>query len=61
MVEIVEQLCVKSLEITAKNGDCCRLQQGKKYTTSVPDDSDKIVVFTNYWVSAPKTHFVLSE
>ena len=54
MVDIVKQLCIKSYEITAKNGDYFKAKQGKEYTTTVPkDDSETVVVFSNYWVTVP--------
>lgn len=62
MVDIVKQLCVKSFEITATNGDHWKAKQGKEYTTTVPvDDKDTVTVFSNYWVPVPKEHFVLVE
>ena len=62
MVKIVEQLCIKSFEITAQNGDYFKAQQGKTYTTTVPDDSkETITIFSKYWVDIPKHHFVLAE
>ena len=62
MVKIVEQLCIKSYEITAQNGNHWKAEQGRKYTTSAPrDDSNDVVVFSNFWVPAPKDHFVPVE
>jgi len=62
MVDIVKQLCIKSFEIKAQNGDCFKAKQGKEYTTTVPNSDDKtITVFSNFWVSAPKDNFVLVE
>ena len=62
MVDIVKQLCIKSYEITAKNGDYFKAQQGKEYTTTVPkEDKDTVTVFSNFWVPVPKEHFVLVE
>ena len=62
MVDIVKQLCIKSYEITAQNGDYFKAQQGKEYTTTVPTEGkEDITVFSNYWVSVPKEHFVLVE
>ena len=61
-MKVVTQLCIKSYEITAKNGDYFKAQQGKEYTTTVPtEDNDEVTVFSNYWVPVPKEHFVLSE
>ena len=60
MVAIVEQLCIKSYEVTAKNGDHWKAEQGRKYTTTVPKDGeDYLTVFSSYWVRTPKAHFVL--
>lgn len=62
MVDIVEQLCIKSYELRAQNGDCFIAEQGRKYTTTIPaDDKDTVIVFSNYWVPVPKEHFVLME
>ena len=62
MVAIVEQLCVKSYEITAQNGDYWKAEQGRKYTTTVPsEDNQTITVFSSFWVAVPKDHFVLAE
>lgn len=62
MVDIVQQLCVKSYEVTAQNGDYWKAQQGKEYTTTVPErGKNKITVFSNYWVKVPKKHFVEVE
>ena len=61
-MEIIEQLCIKSYELTAQNGDNFKAIQGKKYTTSVPNDGkDTVTVFSNYWVPVPKDHFVPVE
>lgn len=61
-MEVVEQLCIKSYEITAQNGDNWRAEQGKTYTTTVPtDEKDTVTVFSRYWVPVPKDHFVLCE
>jgi len=62
MVDIVKQLCIKSYELTAKNGNYFRAEQGKEYTTSVPEvGKDTVTVFTNYWVPVPKDYFVKVE
>lgn len=61
MVAIVTQLCIKPFEITAENGDHWKAEQGKYYTTTVPDDSPEITVFSNFWVPVPKEHFVMKE
>jgi hypothetical protein len=38
------------------------VEQGKVYTTSVPcSEKDTVIVFSQYWVPAPKDHFVLWE
>lgn len=60
MVDIVSQLCIKSYEVTAKNGDHWKAQQGRVYTTSIPENGD-VMVFSNYWVRIPADHFVLME
>ncbi len=62
MVDIVEQLCIKSYEIKAQNGDCFKAEQGKLYTTTVPTvEKNEVTVFSNYCVPIPKEHFVISE
>ena len=62
MVDVVRQLCIKNYELKARNGDCFKVQQGKEYTTTVPtDDRKSVTVFSNYWVSVPKEHFVPVE
>jgi len=61
-VDVVEQLCIESYEITAQNGDHWKAEQGRRYTTTAPcSDKETITVFTNYWVRVPKKHFVLWE
>ena len=60
-MEVIEQLCVKTFRIRAKNGDEFVAQQGKTYTTSVPDESETVTVFSNFWVPVPKEHFVERE
>ena len=62
MVDIVKQLCIKSYKLSAQNGDCFEVKQGKEYTTSPPRDEKEVVtVFSTYWVPVPKEHFVLVE
>lgn len=56
MVDIVEQLCIKSYEITAQNGDYFKAEQGRKYTTTVPsDEKETVTVFSKYWVPVPRS------
>ena len=62
MVDVVQQLCIKSFEVFASNGDSWKAKQGKEYTTTIPEyDKDTITVFSNFWVVVPKEHFVLME
>lgn len=61
MVNVVKQLCIKGWEITAENGDYWKAEQGKTYTTTVPDEKPYVTVFSRYWVKAPKENFVLCE
>jgi len=62
MAAVVEQLCIKSSEVIAENGDYCKIEQGKIYTTTTPrSDSDTVTVFSNFWVRAPKDNFVRRE
>ena len=61
MAKVIKQLCIKSFEITAENGDYWKARQGKNYTTSLPDDRDNVLVFSNYWVPVPKEHFIPLE
>lgn len=61
-VMTVNQLCIKSYEVTAENGDRWRAEQGKTYKTTVPADGEETVtVFSSFWVRVPKEHFVLRE
>ncbi len=50
------RICIKDYEITAKNGDYCKINRGKEYTTSDVADGE-VVVFTNYWIRVPIDHF----
>ena len=62
MVAIVDQICIKSWEITAQNGDHFKVAQGETYTTTVPsEDKPNVVVFSCFWAPVPKEHFVLKE
>ena len=62
MVDIVEQLCIKSFNIKSKTGQQWTAKQGKIYTTSVPSEKkDTVTVFSNYWIPVPKDHFVKLE
>jgi hypothetical protein len=61
-MKTIKQLCIKSYEITAKNGDYFKAYQGKEYITSLPKiGEDTVTVFSSYWVNAPKDHFVPVE
>ena len=60
-MKTIEQLCIKSFEIKAENGDCFNAIQGRFYTTTVPNDTDFITVFSNYWVKAKKSNFIPKE
>lgn len=61
-MKTLQQLCIESVGIAAKNGDHCILRQGEYYMTSVPsEDSEDVTVFTNFWVKAPKKCFVPAE
>jgi len=57
-MKVIEQLCIKSFKVVAKNGDYFKAEQGKFYTTSIPNDKNAVYLFSNYWVSVPKDHFV---
>ena len=62
MVDIVEQLCIKSCTITTKDGHSFTAKQGKQYTTTVPvRHKDKVTVFSSCWVPLPKDNFVPIE
>lgn len=62
MVQIVEQLCIKSFEVEDSEGARWKAEQGRTYTTSRPtDDRDTVIVFSRYWVPVPKDHFVPCE
>jgi len=61
-MKIIKQLCIKSYEVTAQNGDHFKAMQGEKYTTSVPvDEKDTVMVFSNFWVFVPKENFIPME
>lgn len=62
MVAIVKQLCIKSYEIAINDEESFKVQQGKEYTTTVPDDTrDNVTLFSTYWFPVPKEHFVKVE
>ena len=62
MVDVVKQLCIKSFELTAENGDHFEVKQGDYYTTTKDtNDKGEVVVFRNFWVRVPESHFVLQE
>ena len=62
MVDIVEQLCIKSFEVEDCEGTRWKAEQGRTYTTTVPsDDTESVTVFHQYWVRVPKEHFVVLE
>lgn len=62
VVAIVEQLCIKSFEVTDDEGAHWKAEQGETYTTTVPsEDKSTVVVFSRYWVPVPKHHFVPLE
>lgn len=62
MVDVVEQLCIKSYEVKDKQGNYWKAEQGKEYTTTVPDfEKENVTVFSNYWVPVPKEFFVPVE
>lgn len=62
MVDIVEQLCIKTFHIESKAGQKWTAKQGKVYTTTVPKkDKNTVTVFSNYWVPVPKDYFVKLE
>ena len=61
-MEVINQLCIKSFEITALNGDYFKAKKGKTYTTTIPDcENENITLLSNYWVRVPKDHFVIQE
>lgn len=61
-MKVVLQLCIKSCDIKAENGDYFKAEQGKKYTTTVPEEGkDTITVFSRLWAPLPKENFVLVE
>ena len=61
-MKVIEQLCIKSYEVT-DGEDSWKAVQGRRYTTSVPhnEEASSIMVFSNYWVSVPRDHFVPVE
>ena len=61
-MKIVEQLCIKSFEVTDSEGAHWKAEKGRTYTTSVPCDcKETVTVFSRYWVPVPKHHFVTRE
>ncbi len=59
---VIEQLCIKSWSIEAQNGDRWRAEQGKRYTTAIPKESEEnVTVYSNFWVKVPKECFVPVE
>ena len=58
MVATIEQLCIKSFEVEAGNGDRWKAEQGKVYITTVPKNDNEVMVFSDFWVRVPKSHFV---
>ena len=50
------RICIKDWEVKAKNGDYCKINRGKEYTTSEEKDGE-VTVFTNFWVKVPIEHF----
>lgn len=56
-MKVIMRICLKDWEITAKNGDRCKLTRGTEYTTSPDHDDGTCTVFTNYWVRVPLDHF----
>jgi len=60
-MRVIEQLCIKSFMVTDDEGGSWKAEQGKFYTTSEPDAGDVVIVFSNFWVPVPKSHFVISE
>ena len=62
MVDTVRQLCIKGIEFKDIEGTEFKVKQGKDYTTTVPEeDKENITLFSRYWVSVPKSHFVELE
>ena len=60
-MKVIEQLCIRSHTITDSYGTSFTTEQGKTYTTSIPDDSNTIIVFSRYWTRVPKENFVEAE
>lgn len=62
MVDVVEQLCIRSYEIEDQKGTCWKAEHGRVYTTTVPDpDKETVIVFSRYWVPVPRDYFVIRE
>ena len=60
-MKVLEQLCVKSLEVS-DGVETFVIQQGKTYTTSEPSEGGLVTVFSLRWVrGVPQEHFVPVE
>ena len=55
----LNQIVTKDWEITATNGDHFAIKRGEKYLTSpVREEDQTVMVFSNFWVRVPASHFV---
>lgn len=53
-----EAICIEDWHIEAENGDRQDCFRGKTYTISRPEDGkDTVMVFSRFWVPAPKGIF----
>ena len=61
-MKVIEQLCIKSFEVSDEALNSWKAIQGTIYTTSVPEEHiNTVQVFSNYWVRVQKEHFVRVE
>lgn len=52
-----KRICCKDFEVTAENGDHFEVRTGREYITSDVDDDCNVIIFSNFWVPVPLSHF----
>jgi len=55
-----KRLCIKNYKISDNLGNCFELQFGKRYITS-DIKNNKVIVFSNFWVTVPIKYFSFSD
>ena len=56
-----QSICIKDFVVEAQNGDRLELSRGREYITSPVQKNNKVVVFSNFWVSVPADIFAGSQ